>query len=274
MAAPTHTDHQRRPAQRPGRRLRRSRTECRPRHQRRRHRRLPVRELLPGQQRRRDRADRPVERRMGSRRVGRWASLARSHRRVDEPRPRLDRHSRSTTTAPTGATRPATFGVGDLGTPGAANTTARITASPTIVFIHDVQGSGPAVAITGPVTCRASSPACSSATTRSTRSSSRKRTPTPMPIRQPRRASSCSAEQLPDVVATGDLVTVTGDAEEFFGMSQIDIAFGSGTAVHRELREPASDCRRRSTSLQRPARWQRGPSRTSRACWSRSPTRW
>ena len=32
-------------------------------------------------------------------------------------------------------------------------------------------------------------------------------------------------------VATGDLVTVTGTAEEFFGMSQVDMSFGSGTAV-------------------------------------------
>ena len=43
-----------------------------------------------------------------------------------------------------------TFGDGDLGTPGAANTICE-EPEPELVFIHDIQGSGPTVAITGPV---------------------------------------------------------------------------------------------------------------------------
>ncbi len=130
-------------------------------------------------------------------------------------------------------------------TPGATNDCE--IPPPTIEFIHDIQGSGSSVAITGPVEVEGIvTEPVRATTTCSTASSSRRRTPTPTPIRQRRRASSSSAvATVPLRRRVGDLVTVTGEAEEFFGMSQIDMASGSAAVVVSSGNPLPTPCRGR-----------------------------
>ena len=122
------------------------------------------------------------------------------------------------------------FGDGDLGTPGAANTTCE---EPELeeVFIHDVQGSGSAVAITVEVIVQGIATSLFERDDlldgfflQEEDADADANLATSEGIFVFCRAN-CPA------VAPGDLVTVTGQPVEFFGMSQIDIGFGSGTAV-------------------------------------------
>ncbi|NNF10268.1 MAG: ExeM/NucH family extracellular endonuclease, partial [Acidimicrobiia bacterium] len=124
------------------------------------------------------------------------------------------------------------FGDGDLGTPGADNDVCA-DPEPETVFIHDVQGSGSSVAIAGQVRVQGIVTALF------------ERDDVLDAFFLQEEDVDAALEGNPatsegiyvycrgncPVVAPGDQVTVTGEAEEFFGMSQIDIAFGSGTAT-------------------------------------------
>ena len=100
-----------------------------------------------------------------------------------------------------------------------------------IVQIHEIQGSGSSVAITTPVEVTAI------VTSLFTRDDG----PDGFFIQEPDVESDGDANTSEGifvfcrgncpVVAVGDEVTVTGTPEEFFGMSQIDISFGSGSTV-------------------------------------------
>ncbi len=125
------------------------------------------------------------------------------------------------------------YGLGDLGTPGAANTDCPVVEppEPDLVLIHDIQGSGPEVAITGPVAIQGIV------------TSLFERDDVLDAFFVQEEDSDADADENTSegiyvfcrgncpAVATGDLVTVTGDATEFFGMSQINIGFGNGTAA-------------------------------------------
>lgn len=116
-------------------------------------------------------------------------------------------------------------------TPGAPNDCDVEPPAPTIVKIHDIQGSGPTVAITGPVGVQGivtslfeRDDALDAFFVQEEDVEADTDSATSEGIYVFCRGN-CPA------VAAGDLVTVTGDATEFFGMSQIDIGFGNGTAV-------------------------------------------
>ncbi|NND75510.1 MAG: ExeM/NucH family extracellular endonuclease [Ilumatobacter sp.] len=114
-------------------------------------------------------------------------------------------------------------------TPGATNDCE--IPPPTIEFIHDVQGSGSSVAITGDVTVQGIVTAlferddALDAFFLQEEDLDADLDPSTSEGIYVFCRGGCPA------VSAGDQVTVTGEAEEFFGMSQIDMAFGSGTAV-------------------------------------------
>jgi predicted extracellular nuclease len=125
------------------------------------------------------------------------------------------------------------YGDGDLGTPGADNDTCE-PPEPDLEFIHDIQGSGPTVAISGPVKVEA---IVTSLFDRADVLDGF------FVLEEDADADSDAATSegifvfcrgncpgAPDPApAPGDLVTVIGSATEFFGMSQIDMSSGSAT---------------------------------------------
>ncbi len=116
------------------------------------------------------------------------------------------------------------FGAGDNGTPGAANVEC-VDEPPTIRFIHEIQGTGPTVAIAGEVTVQAV------VTTRfeddDTLDGFLLQEEDADAALDPNGADASEGifvfcrGACPADLAVGDLVTVTGGAGEFFGMSQI-----------------------------------------------------
>ncbi|MDH3731728.1 MAG: lamin tail domain-containing protein, partial [Acidimicrobiia bacterium] len=120
----------------------------------------------------------------------------------------------------------APYGDGDLGTPGADNTTCE--QEPTSALIHEIQGAGPTVAITGLVEVQAIV----------TSLFQRDDVLDGFFIQEEDGqvdGDTATSEGIfvfcrgncPSNIATGDLVTVIGDATEAFEMSQIDMRNGS-----------------------------------------------
>ena len=120
----------------------------------------------------------------------------------------------------------ATYGAGDRGTPGADNTTCDLPVVP--AFIHDIQGSGPSVAISGPVLVQA---IVTSLFERDDALDGFFLQEEDADVD----ADSATSEGIfvfcrgncPVSLQPGDLATVTGSATDFFGMSQIDMTSGS-----------------------------------------------
>jgi predicted extracellular nuclease len=117
------------------------------------------------------------------------------------------------------------FGAGDLGTPGAANDC--------VLFIHQVQGSGPSVAISGPVKVEG---IVTSLFTRDDvldgfflqeENADADLDPATSEGIFVFCRGNCPAVPPAGTFAPGDLATVTGSAVDFFGMSQIDMTAGS-----------------------------------------------
>ncbi len=124
------------------------------------------------------------------------------------------------------------FGAGDSGTPGAANTECVVIEPPAaVVQIHEIQGSGSSVAITTPVEVTA---IVTSLFTRDDVLDG-------FFIQEPDLEVDGDVNTSEGIfvfcrgncptVSVGDEVTVTGTPEDFFGMSQISIAFGGGTTT-------------------------------------------
>jgi predicted extracellular nuclease len=146
----------------------------------------------------------------------------------------LDPDSTSSTANDDGANwceATSTYGDGDLGTPGAANDECA-DPEPELLFIHEIQGSGPSVAITGPVEVEAI------VTSLFTRNDvldgffiqEEDADADGDPATSEGIFVYCRGN-CPASIAPGDLVRVAGDAEEFFGMSQIDMVSGSVTNI-------------------------------------------
>lgn len=123
------------------------------------------------------------------------------------------------------------YGDGDFGTPGAANPDCAVAPiEPSL--IHEIQGNGPTVAISGPVAVEAVV----------TSLLERDDVLDGFFIQEEDAdadADPATSEALyvfcrgacPATLSVGDLVTITGDATEAFGMSQIDMRSGSLTVV-------------------------------------------
>ncbi len=145
----------------------------------------------------------------------------------------LDPASANTTANDDGANwceATASFGSGDLGTPGAANTECDVI-PPAAVLIHEIQGSGSSVAITIPVQVEA---IVTSLFERDDALDGFFIQEESLQVDGDPQTSEgifvfCRGNC--PTVDVGDLVEVTGTPTDFFGMSQIEIAFGSGTAT-------------------------------------------
>ena len=74
-------------------------------------------------------------------------------------------------------------------------------------------------------------------------------------------------------VAVGDLVEVTGLAEEFFGMSQIDVTGAEGAVSVASSDNPLPSRPRRLTCRQAAAQKRQRLLKTLRGCWSASRIR-
>lgn len=124
----------------------------------------------------------------------------------------------------------ATYGDGDLGSPGAANPICE-EPPPAVVLIHEIQGSGSSVAITTPVQVEA---IVTSLFTRDDVLDGFFIQEEDVQVDADPNTSEgifvfCRGN-CPANIAVGDLVVVQGTPVDFFGMSQIGIGFGQGTA--------------------------------------------
>ena len=154
---------------------------------------------------------------------------------------------------------------------GATASTSIALAIVKITRIHDIQGSGPSVAISGPVAAKAivTSLLANDDTLDGFLLQEEE-------VDYDADASTSEGIRVlcgsacPDGLAVGDRVVVFGDAGEDFGMSQIDATGGSVVVKESGLPLPPAEL----LGLPAPAaRMKSSRSRSSKACWSNSPTR-
>ena len=132
------------------------------------------------------------------------------------------------------------FGSGDLGTPGAGNDACGSAGEPVMARIHAIQGSGPGVAISGPVrvedvmvTALFEDGDLLDGFFVQERDVNTDGDPTTSEGIFVFCRSNCPAD-----LAVGDAVTLEGDATEFFGMSQIDVSSDDGLIAILSSRNP------------------------------------